>query len=1216
MHEFDPIDERSELVDPSAIPTASLPKGGGAIRGMGEKFAVNPVVGTGSMTIPIGVSAGRSGFTPLLALTYNSAAGNGPFGLGWSLSLSSIVRKTESRLPEYRDADDSDVFILSGAEDLVPEDTDERAAPGGYTVRRYRPRIEGEFFRIERWTRDADGDVHWRTISRENVLTVYGADANSRISDPADPARVFRWLISEKRDDTGNAIQFEYKPEDSTGVSIALAHEHHRGDRQDLSRTANRYIKRIRYGNDKPLLDEDGRRPNFITPAQRARVRWLFEIVFDYGEHDLHSPSANDDRPWTCRHDPFSTYRSGFEIRTYRLCRRILMFHHFAEEAGVGDDCLVRSVHFSYANTEAYTYLESVTTYGCKRTDKGVQRASFPPLQFEYSAPVVDDRIQTVAMDSLTHMPEGVDEDAYIWLDLYGEGMPGILTEQGGQWWYKRNLSPVSTNSVSFAPAELVDRRPNASLSSGKFQWLDGDGDGRLDLVCMQGPVQGMYGRDKQGGWRPFRPFRSPLHHDARDPNARMIDLDGDGIADVIITGQDEIVWYASEREEGFTGPRKLAQALDENNGPRVVFADGTGSIHLADMSGDGLVDLVRIRNGEVCYWPNLGYGRFGAKVTMDDSPVFDHSDRFDSGRIRLADLDGSGTTDIVYLHAEGVRLYMNGSGNRFSAVRRLNMFPDVNDVSTIAVVDLKGNGTACLVWSSPLPADSGHQMRYIDLTGGSKPHLLCRIVNNMGAETRIRYAPSTRFYVADRLQGSPWTTYLPYPVHVVEQVETFDHVQRSRFVNRYEYHHGCYDGIEREFRGFSMVEQHDTEAYDVYADAVRASAGTQTLDPELNQPPVTTRTWYHTGTLDDERSLLHPYEQEYDQGKRYLPDVTLPADMLSEWQEREWAEAIRALKGLLLRQEVYSFDGSASESYPYSVTEHTYELRQLQRHSGRRRHAVFMPVQRETVTFHYDRQPDDPRITHLLRLEVDEKANANNVCQVVYGRKLTDDELPPEVIRDQQQLVIISTEKDYTADLDELTAAAAYRLRVPYAIRTYEMSGLTPDSGLFALDELRTKVRQADEIDYEIEFDRSTPQKRLISHRCTRFLDDDRQPLPFGEWDTLGLVYQSYQLAFTPSVAAIYDGDQDARKRSFITPGYVRLDEQDGWWIPSGTAVFSERPQDMFYLPSGSRDPFGIETVLTYDRYTLLLERKTMNRQPGTRPSSTTITVRSARMR
>ena len=99
-------------------PSVSLPKGGGAIRGMGEKFAANPVTGTGSMTVPIATSPGRSGFGPQLFLSYDSGAGNGTFGLGWNLSLPSITRKTDKGLPRYLDgqdqAQDSDVFILSG----------------------------------------------------------------------------------------------------------------------------------------------------------------------------------------------------------------------------------------------------------------------------------------------------------------------------------------------------------------------------------------------------------------------------------------------------------------------------------------------------------------------------------------------------------------------------------------------------------------------------------------------------------------------------------------------------------------------------------------------------------------------------------------------------------------------------------------------------------------------------------------------------------------------------------------------------------------------------------------------------------------------------------------------------------------------------------------------------------------------------------------------
>src|SRR5512144_970592 len=138
---------------PFQAPSISLPKGGGAIRGIGEKFAANPVTGTGSLTVPIAVSPGRSGFGPQLTLTYDSGSGNGPFGFGWSLSLPSITRKTDKGLPRYQDALESDVFILSGAEDLVPvlvevngrwqpEALPPRTLDGKqYQVRRYRPRI-------------------------------------------------------------------------------------------------------------------------------------------------------------------------------------------------------------------------------------------------------------------------------------------------------------------------------------------------------------------------------------------------------------------------------------------------------------------------------------------------------------------------------------------------------------------------------------------------------------------------------------------------------------------------------------------------------------------------------------------------------------------------------------------------------------------------------------------------------------------------------------------------------------------------------------------------------------------------------------------------------------------------------------------------------------------------------------------------------------------
>src|SRR5262249_20646 len=150
-------------------------------------------------------------------------------------------------------------------------------------------------------------------------------------------------------------------------------------------------------------------------------------------------------------------------------------------------------------------------------------------------------------------------------------------------------------------------------------------------------------------------------------------------------------------------------------------------------------------------------------------------------------------------------------SGNGFTAPTDLAGAPGFDDTTTtVAAIDLLGTGTTCLVWSSPQPAAAGRHLRYIDVLGGVKPHLLTTIRNNLGAETRLDYAPSTRFYLRDRLSGRPWATRLAFPVQVVARMQTYDLVSGGRLVRGYSYHHGYFDGVEREFRGFAMVEESD----------------------------------------------------------------------------------------------------------------------------------------------------------------------------------------------------------------------------------------------------------------------------------------------------------------------------------------------------------------------------------------------------------------------
>lgn len=1170
----------------SNISSISLPKGGGAIREIGEKFAANPVTGTGTLTIPIALSPGRSGFSPQLALSYDSGSGNGAFGLGWKLSLPSITRKTDKGLPKYDEADESDVFMLSGAEDLVPlltkvgndwrPDVSERTVDGlKYQVKRYRPRIEGSFARIERWTNLTTSETHWRSISPGNVTTIYGKTSESRIADPADSKRIFSWLICESRDDKGNAIVYEYVPEDSRRLDVGLAHEKNRNSQ---SRSADRYVKRIKYGN----------KTSHLVQADLSQTDWLFEVVFDYDEgHEQLISSQNRSqfvnagiapaRAWSVRKDPFSTFRPGFEVRTYRLCRSVLIFHHFPDEFGT-DDYLVTSTEFNYKQESIASFITSVTHSGyLRQPDGNYLKQSLPRVEFEYSEAVIQNDVYEVDAENL---PYGVDNYNYQFVDLDGEGLSGILTDQGKGWFYKPNIG-----EGNFGPVQLVALKPTIADLRRNQHLVDLAGDGQLDLVQFSPSQSGFHERSPEGDWSDFKPFTSAPNVDWQDQNLRFVDLTGDGHADILVTEDEVLTWYPSLAEDGFGAAKKLRQALDEERGPHVVFAESTQSIFVADMSGDGLGDLVRIRNGEICYWPNLGYGRFGAKVTMDGAPQFDAPDQFDQRRIRLADIDGSGVTDVIYLKSDGINLYFNQSGNSWSEARQLNHFPITNNFSSIAVADLLGNGTACLVWSSSLPGHSKRPMRYLKLME-QKPHLLTVTRNNIGGETRVQYAASTKFYLADQANGKPWITRLPFPVHVVERVEVLDHISRNRFASRYAYHHGYFDGEEREFRGFGMVEQFDTEAFADYVGGVRKFGSGQDLSPELFQPPVTTRTWYHTGAFFDRDRILHRFRDEYYQKEQHLPEAVVPPGLTAE----ELRECLRALKGSLLRREVYSFDGSQQEQHPYTVSENTFEVKLVQPRINQK-HAVFLPVIRESVSLSYERNPADPRVAHNFALELDELGNARKSCAVVYGRQLTDESLPAEVTRDQQKLYITYTEADYTADIAH---DSAYRLRVAHESRSFEITGVSPANNLFKFAEIKTAITGCTAIDYEVVADDVTPQKRLLSHSRTLFLDNNLNPMPLGQWDSLGLTDRGFRLAFTPGVTSIhYEGR--VTDAEFTAAGYVHFNNDNNWWITSGTATYPADPAAHFFIPNGAKDSFGVETVATFDKYDLLVEQVQM---------------------
>ncbi|NEQ65988.1 MAG: sugar-binding protein, partial [Symploca sp. SIO2D2] len=916
----------------------SLPKGGGAIQGIGETFQANEFTGTAGLSIPIPTTPCR-GFEPQLSVSYSSGSGNGTFGLGFALSVPNISRKTSKGLPKY---DGTDTFILSNADDLVPVGN---RIQNDYDVTSYRPRTEGLFAKIEQW-RDRTTDVsYWQVISKDSITSIYGKTAQARISDPEQENHVFEWLLEESFDANGNCIVYKYKPENTEGVTQEI-YEVNR------TQTANKYLAKIQYGNDQPLQPEAD-----LSPEDDDF--WHFEVVFDYGEYNIDRGNASLYEPvgqWTGRQDPFSTYHAGFEIRTHRLCRNVLMFHRFAELDSA--PVLVHATCFHYQESSNLTLLTAVEAMGYRYEDDGYQRKSLPPLEFQYTQFHPEGQEFEPFLGEEGRFLPGLVSSGYQILDLYGEGIPGVLYNDGiSTRYWEPTANSEGSKAVRYNPPQTPQSLPIAYGKTNNQQLIDLTGNGQLDLVVSSPNVSGYYEVNSDRSWQGFQTFPA-FTNEFLDPDSQLTDITGDGLLDLLRFEGDRVKVYPGKGKEGFDSP--IIQH-PEPDLPLEKKGDRTEALRFADIFGTGRQHLVRISNGTVECWPSLGYGKFGKKVTLGNAPSF--GEDFDISRLFLADIDGSGTADILYVQSDRVEIWFNQSGNSFSEPLFLPLLLAGGQVplpggirggsvrwdnlDQISFADVFGNGTTCLIFSESHP-----QPRHwcYDFCQRTKPYLLNQTNNNLGATTRITYSTSTKYYLEDKQKGRPWLTNLPFPVQVIEKVESWDAISQTKLVSSYSYHHGYYEGVEREFFGFGMIERLDAETLSGDAEP-------------YDVPPVLSKTWYHTGAWlrptpspsqeGKKESLSKQYEPEYFQGDaeaHQFPDSVFDANG-QEPDSASWREAHRALKGMVLREELYGLDDSAQQADPYTVSQSNYRVKLIQP-QGENKYGIYFVHPQESLTY------------------------------------------------------------------------------------------------------------------------------------------------------------------------------------------------------------------------------------------------------------------------
>ncbi|KAF3930152.1 hypothetical protein ABW19_dt0208899 [Dactylella cylindrospora] len=1171
--------EPNSRVDKSPLPQSSTTtkRGGGSHGSIDSQFKMNPVTGTMSLSLPIYTSPARSALGPNLTLSYDSGSGNGPFGIGWQLSTSSISRKTSKGVPEYSD---TDIFILSGHDDLVLEkivfynsQQSGGATVNGYRITRYRPRVENSRQIIECWQDiSSPGNIFWRTISGENVTTIYGESDESRVFENSAGVRICSWLACRSYDSFGNAMEIRYKRENGQGVEQGIPSEANRGHE---TRTRARYIKSIKYGNRTPNRDLKNWKPK----TEIDDSEWMFEVVFDYGEHNEDNPTPAEDREWLARTYPFSVCNTGFEVRWYRLCRRILMFHCFPQELE-RKYCLVSSTALKYLARNGMELLEEFTSKG--HVPLGIDSyttQTLPPVCFQYTTAKEP---STFALQSTTeailHHFNYASKDVR-WVDLFGDGAPGIVhTPRDGAWTYQRNQMLDPRRDSDFSPPKLLMLQPSGP-SGTELYFEDINRDGNMDVVLVdpEGKPTGYHEYQTSSGWGNLNLFNGLPSFNLSDALVKRIDLNGDGFTDIIkqnVTG--DILWHKNLAKAGFasalTLPYSEAKSHLYSNDQRVMT-------NFADMTGDGLADLVEIRSSAVTYWPNLGNGHFGPRVEMGNCPLFASHDTFDIRRLHLADINGSGTTDLVYLpEGGGLHIYYNQAGNSLGPQVEVTCFPPFESPSSVFTMDLLGSGTSCLCWVGPEPSrDQQNTLYYIDLTGGQKPFLLREYSTGLGSTTSVSYKPSTSFSLADELAGKPWTTKLPFPVQCVSEVVVRDDVARSSKTTRYAYRDGFYDGFEREFRGFGSVETWDEEYFAINTPVY------------FQRPTVRKKSWYFVGSPDFK---IDGY------GTQNVPENALA----SLEDQEDITDMNRALKGSLAREEVYGDDGSIRAGIPYTVMTHSYEVRRLQPKSKNGR-AVYRVLPREAVSHHYERSPINPKISHEITLEVDDFGNVVKTLSISPGIETS--KLSDAQDRERQKTTWASyTENQYTRYIHEELEGYFHQ---PLLARTTIHSIANLDAKIWqklGLDaaKLVAFLNTVELVTSEATGSNRT-QKALVKESRTYFYDQKiTRRLDLGQAEAYSPVFQSYELAFTKDLLKKVYSDKSILKNRSLGElmemgSYVQLESKDLWWAPSDRLIYSVDGEALstarasFYSPDISVDPFKAITKTKLDNYHYLVE-------------------------
>ena len=723
----------------------SLPDGPGSIGGVGENVDINANMGSASFSVPLRVPRGfNQTMTPSLGLSYSSGQGIGTVGIGWDIASPSIERTTDKGLPEYTSADR---FAADGGSELVFI-----GMLDGTRV--YRTRFESGFVRY-RWRNAGTGaSGYWTAEYPDGRVGYFGATADGTLVPSArvqaDTGETFRYHLVEIVDVNGRRIVQRFTKDRGW---VLLDEVQYAFGGMDTPRFSVRFVY-----EDRPDIVSNAAPGYEIQLAKR-----LSEVIVN--------SEATPIRRYTLAYEMDAASSGMSRLQTVREFGRDggeLPIHH----------------SFEYSRT-----LGGTCAVGCEQPFV-VDMGTVPG-----GATIATGRAQLV--------------------DINGDSLPDMVvsSDTGEHTFYVSELSVDGRPNFATMASPSAQTAGGTSLILGDngVQIFDVNGDGFSDIVNQR--TGDALCNDGSGDWTTTNCLMNATSLPALDDDSdsdvdpegkRFFDYDNDKRIDLLVTASDSAAQVYRN-----TGTSYEAVNIQ----PLGATFDAASNLDLGDMNGDGLLDPVRIvasgSGAIISYRINIGRGQWldFADVTIEDLP----SGLVDSAQ--LQDLNGDGLDDIVVVAGTSVRYWLNRNAGRFDSAAELvsgdvdGEIPEATG-ETILFADMNANGTDDIVW-----VNGSGNVRFLELFP-VRPNLLSRIDNGIGFVRVVRYGTAAAERARDQGTNNEWTTTMPNAVNVAVATDTFVTLTGSEDGSgvhervEFNYHSGFYDGDEKDFRGFELVER------------------------------------------------------------------------------------------------------------------------------------------------------------------------------------------------------------------------------------------------------------------------------------------------------------------------------------------------------------------------------------------------------------------------